>query len=151
MKKLWFPILLILLSFSSLLPSSASAHTNNSEGFSTIKVNEKTLDYELKLDLEELGHALNKATDQKEVIDHKVLQQYINSHIKLYADSKLIKGSVDKTDIEMIKDRPFAIIDLAYKIEHKPDKLTVEYNMFMDDSDPSHANFATIKMGGKQQ
>ncbi|MEH7378542.1 HupE/UreJ family protein [Neobacillus drentensis] len=151
MKKLWFPILLIFLSLSSFLPPSASAHTNNSEGFSTIEVKEKSLDYELKLDLEELGHALNKETDQKQLIDHKVVQQYINSHIKLYTDSELIEGSVVKTDVEMIKERPFAVINLAYKTEHKPEKLVVQYNMFLDDSDPSHANFATIKMDGKQQ
>lgn len=150
-KKLWFPILLIFLSLSSFLPPSASAHTNNSEGFSTIEVKEKSLDYELKLDLEELGHALNKETDQKQLIDHKVVQQYINSHIKLYTDSELIEGSVVKTDVEMIKERPFAVINLAYKTEHKPEKLVVQYNMFLDDSDPSHANFATIKMDGKQQ
>ncbi|WP_256358047.1 HupE/UreJ family protein [Bacillus sp. sid0103] len=151
MKKFLFPILLIVLLISSFIPISASAHTNNSEGFSNIEVKEKSLDYELKLDLEELGHALNKETDQKELIDHKVVQRYINSHIKLFADSELIEGSVVKTDIEMIKERPFAVINLAYNIKHKPEKLMVEYNMFMDDSDPSHANFATIKMDGKQQ
>lgn len=150
-KKLWFSILLILLSFSSLLPPSAFAHTNNSEGFSIIEIKEKNLEYELKLDLTELGHALNKETDQKQLIDSKIVQQYINSHIKLYADSVLIEGSVKKTDIEMIKERPFAVIDLTYKIEHKPEKLVIEYNMFLDDSDPSHANFATVKMDGKQQ
>ncbi|PFO01263.1 hypothetical protein COJ85_17680 [Bacillus sp. AFS076308] len=151
MKKLWSFMFLLLLSFSSFLPSPAFAHTNNSEGFSTIEVNEKSLDYELKVDLEELGHALNKATDQKELIDQKILQHYINSHIKLYADSELVEGSVLKTDIETIKERPFAVINLAYNTNHKPEKLIVEYNMFMDDSDPSHANFATVKMDGKQQ
>ncbi|MFS0778381.1 hypothetical protein ABC255_20555 [Neobacillus sp. 3P2-tot-E-2] len=56
-----------------------------------------------------------------------------------------------KTDIETINERPFAVIDLAYNIEHKPEKLIVEYNMFLDDSDPSHANYATVKLNGKQQ
>jgi len=151
MKKVGSFIFLLILSFSSFLPSPVSAHTNNSEGFSNIEVKEKSLDYELKLDLEELGHALNKATDQKELIDHNVLQRYINSHIKLFADSEWVEGTILKTDIEMIKERPFAVINLAYKTDHKPEKLTIEYNMFMDDSDPSHANFATVKMDGKQQ
>lgn len=151
MKKLSFSILLLLFSFSSFLPPSVSAHTNNSEGFSIIDVKEKSLDYELKLDLTELGHALNKERNQKESIDNKVVQEYINSHIKLYADSELVEGSVKKTDIEMIKERPFAVINLDYNTEHKPEKLVVEYNMFLDDSDPSHANFASVKMDGKQQ
>jgi hydrogenase/urease accessory protein HupE len=151
MKKIWFPFLLILLSFSSLFSSSTFAHTNNSEGFSNIEVKEKSLDYQLKLDLEELGHALDKETEQMELIDNKIVQQYINSNLKLYADSESIEGTVEKTDIEMIEDRPFAVINLTYDIEHKTEKLVVEYNMFLDDSDPSHANFASVKMNGKQQ
>ena len=151
MKRLWFPALLILILFHSFFLSSAFAHTNNSEGFSNIEVKEKSLDYELKLDLEELGHALDKETEQKELIDNKIVQQYVNAKLKLYADSEAINGTVVKTDIEMIEDRPFAVINLAYNMEHKPEKLVVEYNMFLDDSDPSHANFASIKMNGEQQ
>lgn len=151
MKKLWFSNFLTLLLFNFLFSVSTFAHTNNSEGFSIIEVKEKSLDYELKIDLEELGHALNKETEQKELINHKIVQEYINSHIKLYADSEQMEGSVEKTDIEMMEDRPFAVIDLVYAMEHKPAKLVVEYNMFLDDSDPSHANFATVKMDGKQQ
>ncbi|WP_160726091.1 HupE/UreJ family protein [Bacillus sp. USDA818B3_A] len=151
MKKLFYFTLILFLSLGSFLPSTAFAHTNNSEGFSNIVVKEKSLDYELKLDLEELGHALNKETDQKELIDHKILQNYINSHIKLYANSEQVEGRVKKTDIEMIKERPFAVINLNYPIEHKPEKLVIEYNMFLDDSDPSHANYATVKLNGKQQ
>ncbi|WP_066307220.1 HupE/UreJ family protein [Bacillus sp. FJAT-29814] len=151
MKKLSYCIMLLMLSFSSFLSSPASAHTNNSEGFSAIEVNEKTLDYELKVDLEELGHALNKETAQQQHIDTKVIQDYINSRIKLYADSQLIEGVVEKNDIEMINEKPFAVVNLAYNIEHKPEKLVVEYSMFMDDSDPSHANYATVKLNGKVQ
>ncbi|MEH7116987.1 HupE/UreJ family protein [Neobacillus vireti] len=151
MKKILFSVLLILLALNSLYPFSVYAHTNNSEGFSTINVKGKTLNYGLKLDLEELGHALNKTTDEKELINHKVLQDYINSHIKIYADSELVEGTILKTNIATIKERPFAVINLAYKIGHKPEKLVVEYNMFMDDSDPSHANYTTIKMDEKQQ
>jgi hydrogenase/urease accessory protein HupE len=151
MKRLWFPTLLLLILFNSFYFSSAFAHTNNSEGFSNIEVKEKSLEYELKLDLEELGHALEKETEQQELIDKKIVQQYVNEKLKLYADSEAINGTVVKTDIEMIEDRPFAVINLAYNIEHKPEKLVVEYNMFLDDSDPSHANFASIKMNGEQQ
>ncbi|MFA1711494.1 HupE/UreJ family protein [Peribacillus frigoritolerans] len=151
MKKIWFLMFLVMISFSSLLSPPAYAHSNNSEGFSVIEVNEKNLDYELKLDLTELGHSINKETDAKQLIDSKTVQQYINSHISLYADGVKVVGSVKKTDVETIKDRPFAVINLVYKMEHKPKKLMVDYNMFLDDSDPSHANFATVKMDGKQQ
>jgi hydrogenase/urease accessory protein HupE len=151
MKMFKVAILLTILSFSTFFSTTASAHTNNSEGYSNIEVREKSLDYELKLDLEELGHALNKETHQTEMINNESVQEYINSHIHLYADSELVPGRVKSTDIETINERPFAVIHLEYQTNHKPEKLVVEYNMFLDDSDPSHANFATVKMDGKQQ
>ncbi|MGM0922112.1 MAG: HupE/UreJ family protein [Bacillota bacterium] len=151
MKKHLFTILLVFLSFSFIFTSPTFAHTNNSEGFSTINVNEKTLNYELKLDLTELGHAMNQEMDKQQLINSDTVQKYINSHIEIYADSVLIEGNVEKTDIEMIKERPFAVINLAYGLEHNPEKIYMEYNMFLDDSDPSHANFATVNMDGKQQ
>ncbi|MFK9091909.1 HupE/UreJ family protein [Bacillus salipaludis] len=149
MKKL--ACLLILLSLSSIFSSSASAHSNNSEGYSLIEVKNNTLDYELKVDLEELGHSLDKEIDQNELINSMMVQNYINSHIKLYADTVHIEGSIQKSDVEMIEDRQFAVMNMTYKIEQMPEKLVVDYNLFLDDSDPSHANFATIKMDGKQQ
>lgn len=151
MKKLLSFILLLIFSFVFLLSSQAHAHTNNSEGYSHIEVKGKSLEYELKVDLEELGHALNQEIDQKQVIDQKVVQEYINSKIKLYTDGELVEGSVEKTDIEMMKDRPFAVMNLHYQMEHKPEKLVVQYNMFLDDADPSHANYATVRLDGKQQ
>ena len=34
----------------------------------------------------------------------------------------------------MINNRQFAVIHLNYDLEQKPQKLTLDYNMFMDDS-----------------
>ena len=150
MKKLCL-LMLLIISITSILSPSAFAHTNNSEGFSLIEVKENNIDYELKLDLTELGHSLNKETDKQELFDKKIVQEYINSHIKLYADSVKVEGTIVKSDVEMINDRQFAVINLNYKLEHKPEKLVLDYNIFMDDSDPSHANYATIKLDGEQQ
>jgi len=149
MKKLAF--FLIFFSISGLFSSSASAHSNNSEGYSLIEVKDTTLDYELKVDLEELGHALDKEINQSKLINSTMVQSYINSHIKLYADSVQIEGSIQKSDVEMIEDRPFAVMNMTYELHHKPERLSLDYNLFLDDSDPSHANFATVKMDGKQQ
>jgi hydrogenase/urease accessory protein HupE len=143
--------MLLMLSFSYFLSPSAFAHTNNSEGFSIIEVKDQRLNYELKLDLTELGHAMNKEMDQEELFDSTVVQQYINSHISIYADSVRLDGSIQKSAVEMIKDTQFAVITMVYNLDQKPEKLVVDYNMFMDDSDPSHANFATVKMDGKQE
>ena len=150
MKKL-FSLMMLLILITSILSPSAFAHTNNSEGYSLIEVNGNNLDYELKLDLTELGHSMNKEMDNQQLFDTKIVQDYINSHIELYSDSVKVEGTIEKTDVEMINDRQFAVINLNYKLENKPEKLVLDYNIFMDDSDPSHANYATIKLDGKQQ
>jgi adenylate kinase family enzyme len=144
MKKQWFPLLFFLLSFSFIFATSAFAHTNNSEGYSNIDVNEKTIDYELKLDLTELGHAMNQEMDKNQLINTDIVEDFINSNIQLFADSILIEGNVKSTDVEKIEDRQFAVIHLDYALDHKPQKLALEYNMFLDDSDPSHANFSHL-------
>lgn len=150
MKKFCLLMMLIISIFSIQTPS-AFAHTNNSEGYSLIEVNGNNLDYELKLDLTELGHSMNKEMDENQYFDTKAVQNYINSHIGLYADSKKIEGTIEKSDVETINDRQFAVMNLNYELEQKPQKLILDYNMFLDDSDPSHANYATIKLNGKQQ
>ena len=144
-------LMMLLFSITSILSPSAFAHTNNSEGYSLIEVNGNNLDYELKLDLTELGHSMNKEMDNQQLFDTKIVQDYINSHIELYSDSVKVEGTIGKTDVETINDRQFAVINLNYKLENKPEKLVLDYNIFMDDSDPSHANYATIKLDGKQQ
>ena len=150
MKKL-FLLMMFIISITSIQSPSAFAHTNNSEGYSLIEVKGNNLDYELKLDLTELGHSMNKEMNENQYFDTKAVQDYINSHIELYADSVRIEGNVKSSDVEMIEDRQFAVINLDYALDHKPEKLALEYNMFLDDSDPSHANFASVTIDGEQQ
>lgn len=150
MKKFCF-LMILIISIISIKSPLAFAHTNNSEGYSLIKVNGNNLEYELKLDLTELGHSMNKEMTNNQYFDTKVVQDYINSHIELYADSVKLKGIIEKSDVEMINDRQFAVMNLNYELEQTPQKLILDYNMFLDDSDPSHANYATINLDGKQQ
>ena len=95
MKKL-FLLMMLLISITSVLSPSAFAHTNNSEGYSLIEVNGNNLDYELKLDLTELGHSMNKEMDNQQLFDTKIVQDYINSHIELYSDSVKVEGTIRK-------------------------------------------------------
>lgn len=151
MKKLFLIVLLLLSITSTQQPPSAYAHTNNSEGYSLIEVNEKLLEYELKVDLTELGESLNKQMDKQQLFDTQVVQDYINSHIDLYVDSEKVEGTIKTSDVETINDKLFAVINLNYQLEHKPEKLVLNYHMFLDDTDPSHANYATVKLDGEQQ
>ncbi|MBT2756809.1 HupE/UreJ family protein [Mesobacillus foraminis] len=151
MKKMIFIIMLIMLSITSKQTPSVHAHTNNSEGYSLIQVHGETLEYELKLDLTELGHSMNKEMDENQRFDSKIVQDYVNSHIAIYADSVKIKGKIKDTAVETINERQFAVMNLNYELDQKPQKVILDYNMFLDDSDPSHANFATVKLQGEQQ
>jgi hydrogenase/urease accessory protein HupE len=155
-EKKWFVILITLLSFGFFSPI-ASAHSNNSEGFSTINIEKTGIKYELKLDLLELGHAtklpMNQTQDANKLLsDNKpAIQNYVNSRIKLYLDSIPVEGEIKETSVAKVKNRPFAIINLAYPIEQAPENLIVNYNAIFEDSDPSHANFTKVNMNGKQQ
>ena len=71
MKKLCLLIMLLFSITSIIQTPSAFAHTNNSEGYSLIEVNENNLDYELKLDLTELGHSMNKEMGANQSFDTK--------------------------------------------------------------------------------
>ena len=84
------------ISIFSIQSPSAFAHTNNSEGYSLIEVNGNNLEYELKLDLTELGHSMNKEMDENQYFDTKAVQDYINSHIELYADSVISRRNYRK-------------------------------------------------------
>ena len=57
-------------------------------------------------------------------LTRKLVQDYINSHIELYADSVKVEGTIEKSDVETINDRQFAVINLNYKLEQKPQKLS---------------------------
>lgn len=144
-------LLLLIMSITSILSPAASAHTNNSVGYSLIDVNGETLDYELKLDLTELSHSMNKEMREGSLFDDQTVQDYINTHIELYADSAKIEGIIQSSSVETIEKRQFAVINLSYKLDRKPEKLSLVYNIFLDDSDPSHANYATVNLDGEQQ
>lgn len=161
MKKIGLGFLFILMSLS-LFSSPTSAHTNNSEGFSNIKVNGKMLNYQLELDLVELGHAMNLHLEKSESQNWDYLNQvlynnkskiqdYINSRLKIYADGSPLEGKLNQINVKEVKNRPFSVLDLTYSMNGKPENLLIDYNIFSDDSDPSHANFTTVKMDKKQE
>ena len=88
MKKLCLLMMLIIFDYLYINPPLHSLIPIIVKGTPLIEVNGNNLDYELKLDLTELGHSMNKEMDKNQYFDTKVVQDYINSHIKLYADSE---------------------------------------------------------------
>jgi hydrogenase/urease accessory protein HupE len=158
-----FKWLIMLLAMAFLIsPPAANAHSNNSEGFSTIDVQSQKINYDLQLDLVELSHAVGFKIDEQNVenleelnnivIQNKLpLQEYINTHISVYADSIPVEGTINQTSVLKINERAFADIILSYSVNKTPESLSVRYNVFFEDSDPSHANMAKVQVGEKQQ
>ncbi|MDN4494880.1 HupE/UreJ family protein [Ureibacillus aquaedulcis] len=151
MKKLFLLILLVLSITTTVQLPSTYAHSNNSEGYSMIEVTDHNINYELKVDLAELGHAMNQELDNQQLFNTKIVQNYINSRIELYADSIKLEGTIERSGVETISNKQFAVMNLTYELGDKPQKLVLNYNMFLDDSDPSHANYATVTFDGEQQ
>lgn len=143
-------------------PSLASAHTNNSEGFSLIEVKNTRIDYQLQLDAVELSHAVGFQVDEQAsavpdklqtiTSENKVpIEEYLNTHILMYADSMPVEGTVTAIGITTINEKLFADLSISYDIKKAPENLIVKYNVMFEESDPSHANMAKVIMDGKQQ
>lgn len=158
-----FKWLIMILAIVFLISSPvANAHSNNSEGFSKIAVQDQEINYNLQLDLIELSHAVGfKMNEQNvenleemnDIINQNKLplQEYMNTHIVVYADSIPIEGTINQMSVLKIKERAFADIILSYSVNKIPENLNVRYNVFFEDSDPSHANMAKVQIGEKQQ
>ncbi|MFK7692618.1 HupE/UreJ family protein [Paenibacillus sp. HJGM_3] len=153
---------LLCMILLGLLAPAADAHSNNSEGFSTIVVKQDAIDYELQLDLIELNHAIDMGINENESTDTGKMGQivdarkndiakYLNDRLKLYADSLPIEGEVLDTSVTTVNDRPFVILNLSFPVNGMPESLIVNYNVFFDESDPSHANLAKVLLNGEQQ
>ncbi|MDD9265593.1 HupE/UreJ family protein [Paenibacillus sp. GCM10023248] len=155
--------LIMTLAIALFIPSPiAHAHSNNSEGFSTIAVQDQKIDYNLQLDFIELSHAVGFKIDEQNVenleelnnliAQNKLpLQEYINTHIAVYANSFPVEGAIHRTSVLQINGRAFAEIILSYPVNQVPENLSIRYNVFFEDSDPSHANMAKVQIGEKQQ
>ncbi|WP_245772868.1 HupE/UreJ family protein [Paenibacillus catalpae] len=152
---------MLILLMLVVAPSLASAHTNNSEGFSLIEVKNTSIDYQLQLDAVELSHAVGFQVDEqasavpeklKSIIsENKVpIEEYLNTHILMYADSMPVNGTVTTIGITKINEKLFANLSISYAIKKAPENLIVKYNIIFE-SDPSHANMAKVIMNGKQQ
>jgi hydrogenase/urease accessory protein HupE len=158
MKKL----LVIFIAVWLLFAQNVYAHTNNSSGFSTIKMEGETVRYELQLDLLELNRVVDlrinpihppKNRDLGRVLERSKgkLQTYVNEKIKLYADGIPLKGQVKSVGATTVQGRTYAVVIIDYEMESPSANLTVNYGVFFDDNDPSHVNYVKISMDGKQR
>ncbi len=145
-----------------IAPSFASAHASNSEGYSLIEVKNTGIAYQLQLDAVELSHAIGFQVDEEAnavperlqsiTSANKVpIEEYLNTHIRMYVDSLPIEGTITEIGMETINEKLFTILSISYALTKAPENLIVQYDAIFEESDPSHANMAKVIMGGKQQ
>ncbi|WP_165842276.1 HupE/UreJ family protein [Paenibacillus xerothermodurans] len=154
--------ILILLCFSA--PTMTKAHNGTSEAYSELTVESNEVVYKLRIDLEELLQvtrpSANSSADillPQEQLDRlvneskSVMEQYILSHMIIYADGEPLEGEAADLRLTEVNDRAFAAAELRYTVHSTPQHIALDYNLFFDDVDPAHANYFQMTMDGKTQ
>ncbi|WP_338788737.1 HupE/UreJ family protein [Metabacillus sp. FJAT-53654] len=154
MKHKLLVLILIIIAVTTSVTNNVEAHSMNSEGFSTIRVQEDHITYELLLDQEEFIHATGVQIDAEpnEITEenNKILQSYFDENLELYSNGVLAKGKIDTIKPIQLEERPFVSITISFPVEHTPESLNVDYNVFFE-TDPSHANVAKIEIDGNEE
>ncbi|SDZ80430.1 Hydrogenase/urease accessory protein HupE [Thalassobacillus cyri] len=156
LKKWCFVFLFSTLTFI-YFPIGASAHTDNSEGYSNITFDEQGLRYELELDYLELSRLIDlgitsEATtpQMKWALENKekIIEQYLQSNLLIYNHGALLQGKIVKTNVKRKRGRDYAHLVLHFPVKN-PDSAAIQitYNVFFDDNDPSHRNIASYQLG----
>lgn len=141
-----------LLIFS--LSPPAAAHPFGNVGYSEIGIRERTIDYALLLDYEQLlaylpidGNGDGKA-DEKELAQKALIKEFITDHIAVSADGArgepevLNASEVKRNDSRMIR------FELKYAFGEPVRSYEIDYRLYVNDFDTEHKNFATIRSGG---
>ncbi|WP_440603919.1 HupE/UreJ family protein [Bacillus sp. GB_SG_008] len=150
-----------LFSFITLmfLPIKASAHTDNSEGYSKITMDRDKLHVELQLDFFELGRLIDFGVspgDREEMLNtalekHRdAVAEYLDSHVEVFTDGAKAKGSVNSTKIERRVGREYAKIGLEFPAPSAKSSIQIHYSVFFDDNDTMHRNIASYDLENKK-
>ncbi|MFC0272379.1 HupE/UreJ family protein [Metabacillus herbersteinensis] len=144
-----------------LTPFKASAHTDNSEGYSkiTIDLENKELHVELSIDYFEMGRLIDYGVDPgapaaqlSKALEEKrgALSDYLLSHFEILLDGERVDGELISTEVEKRLDRDYAKILLAFPIADLDSAIQIHYNIFFEDNDPMHRNIMTYELGEKK-
>ncbi|QIZ07665.1 HupE/UreJ family protein [Priestia megaterium] len=142
-----------------LLPINASAHTDNSEGYSKITMDRDKLHVELQLDFFELGRLIDFGVSpgDREVMLNTALEkhrdavsEYLESHFEVFTDGAKAEGTVISTDIEQRVGRDYAKIGLEFPAPSNNSSIQIQYSVFFDDNDPMHRNILSYDIENKK-
>ncbi|MEH7250980.1 HupE/UreJ family protein [Neobacillus niacini] len=147
-------ILLFVLLLTSFLPNKASAHAN-SYGYMDVQDGSEGIEIDLALDFSELAEAFGFITafesadsipKMEEVLskNKETLTKYIAAGMNVYRDELICEPRVTGTNVSITSDNyPLAHFQMEYPCSGKSTRIA--YDLFVDDINRSHINFATIE------
>jgi hypothetical protein len=152
--------LLLLVSVTcALLAARASAHTESSEGFSTIRVEANRVSYDLYLDYFELARVVQlgvtrgaPVTDLQRALGRAgaELEAHLGTRLQISLDGVSCPGRVAGTAVERRLDREYARITLEFSCPGAhAGGVRVRYDLLFDDSDSAHRNLAVYETAGQ--
>lgn len=165
MKKWAFRCTVFLLCFwinAVYLSSAVFAHTENSEGYSNVILEEDGLRYELYIDYFELARVIDLGVNpgaSDEQLNAALRKNagpvsgYLNEHLKIIADGVEISGELADTSVaKWNNDRDYAQILLNYPASSMESAaVVIRYSVFFDDNDEMHRNILTYGSGDSQE
>lgn len=146
-------ILLFVLLLTSFLPTKASAHAN-SYGYMDVQDGSDGVEIDLALDFSELAEAFgfiaafesaDSIQKMEEVLskNEETLTNYITAGMHVYRDELICEPQVTGTNVSMTSDNyPLAHLQMEYSCGGESTRIA--YDLFVDDINRSHINFATI-------
>ncbi|MBS4200912.1 HupE/UreJ family protein [Bacillus sp. FJAT-49732] len=148
--------LVIAFLFNSFFPLSANAHTN-SYGYMNIYENPTEVKIDLTLDYEELANVVNLPINIESTSIEQLeaslttkkdeVKGYISTGMRVYRDEMICEPQFISTKVRLIDKDPVANFQLQYPCEGKSTRIA--YELFVDDINRSHINFATL-IGNKE-
>jgi hypothetical protein len=155
-------VLLLCWSATGMLVAfPANAHTENSDGFSTIRIGAGRVSYDLLLDYFELGRLVKfgvgrsaPSSDLRYALERhrEELEAYIGRRLQVSIDGVSCPVHLANMALERRFDRDYARLGLEFSCPGSHSGgARVKYDLFFDDSDSSHRNLVSHDADGGQE
>ena len=156
-----FTLLFVGLAAGVLEPPRVGAHTENSQGFSTIRVEASHVSYELVLDYFELARVVRLGASRdappsalRDALHRhgEDLRAYLEERLQVSLDGVGCPVRVARRDVERRVDRDYARLGLEFSCPGgHSGVVVVKYDLLFDDSDSSHRNLVSYEVQGRQE
>ncbi|PZE20521.1 HupE/UreJ family protein [Paenibacillus xerothermodurans] len=152
-------IVILMLCFGLLAAPPASAHTDNSEGFSKVSGEPGKLRYHLMLDYFELGRVVMleampdmPATELARKLEENraAILTYIQDNLKVYINGQPVDGALVQSWVDTRIGRLYANLVLDYPNASNSNAVEISYGIFFDDNDELHRNITSYELNGRE-